>query len=175
MKGLFLLLPLSRDLNINTIPLALVAEFIDAISLSEEPVRSLVGPLPFAESNQSSAPIHQAVSSSTNRKAHCSALNASVHPSKTFRLWMDEKRGNIWEGLMNLTYKLSIIIWLFPHRYKLYLWIYSWTNTAQSARERHASCVHMTSVRVMQLNRPAVGFLILNRCFRLVPLHWDTI
>lgn len=54
--------------------------------------------------------------------------------SKTFRLWMDEKRWNIWEGLMNLTYKLSIMIWLFPHRYKLYLWIYSWTNTAQSAR-----------------------------------------
>lgn len=131
MKGLFLLLPLSRDLNINTIPLALVAEFIDAISLSEEPARGLVGSLPFAESNQSSAPTHQVVSSSTNRKAHCSALNASVPPSKTFRLWIDEKRWNIWEGLMNLTWKLSMMIGLFPHRYKLYLWIYSSAEQTQ--------------------------------------------
>jgi len=27
----------------------------------------------------------------------------------------------------------------------------------------------------MQLNRPAVGFLIFNRCFRLVLFHRDTI
>jgi len=84
MKGLFLLLAMSCDLNINTIPLALVAEFIDAISLSEEP----------SSPNQSSTPSHHAISSSTNLKKHCSAHNATVPPSKvTFRLWMDEKKG----------------------------------------------------------------------------------
>lgn len=52
MKGLFLLLPPSRDLNINTVPLSLVAQFIDAISLSEEPVRALAGPLPLLSLNE---------------------------------------------------------------------------------------------------------------------------
>lgn len=68
--------------------------------------------------NQSSTPTHHAVSSSTNRKKHCSAHKSTVPPSKvTFRLRMDEKRGNIWEGLMSLTWKLSIMIWLFHHKY----------------------------------------------------------
>ncbi len=52
MKGLFLLLPLSCDLNINTVPLSLVAQFIDAISLSEEPVRALAAPLPVLSLNE---------------------------------------------------------------------------------------------------------------------------
>ncbi len=82
MKGLFLLLPLSCDLNINTVPLSLVAQFIDVISLSEEPVRALAGPPPRAESKRNSAPSHQAVSSSTNWKAHCSAHCTTVPPSK---------------------------------------------------------------------------------------------
>ncbi len=93
MKGLFLLLPLSRDLNINTVPLSLVAQFIDAISLSEEPVRALAGPPPRAESKQNSAPSHQTVSSSTNRKAHCSAHCTTVPPSKVTLVsrWMKKE------------------------------------------------------------------------------------
>lgn len=156
MKGLFLLLTLSCDLNINTVPLSLVAQFIDAISLSEEPVRALAPP--GAESKWNSAPSHQAVSSSTNWTAQCTLHHCSFLKGNT-NLQMDEKRVSIWEGLMHLTWKLSMMICLFPHRYKLYLWIYSSAEQTQhilADSEIDGPCVPITRVGVMQLRRQSV-------------------